>query len=388
MSRRSRPMQIRHVRQAISSDSLFGVLASWCNRGAGKSNYRLRILSAFVSGSALRALTPLIDVFLSHGNYVDIIAGIDRGGTDKNAIISLRALKKAYNNQVNVHIFHAPAKNSIFHPKLYILENERSLSFVVGSSNLTICGLASNFESIVLYEDAGKTTTEVKVVMSIWKMFSNPEPPLKKSFLRELTKDVASDLIRQLPQKSHEEKSYHQKTSANLWKSLSRINFPHSGKIKPRKQSKRIRRIKSYLLTDILSETRQTQMQIPLNVVENFFGVEKSKHAKIQLSLITDDGLSHPITRPIVLSGGMRLGRLMRRLEMPVIRGLTRPLTAVFIRLPEKQRFAFTVFSQHSPEHKRINRLLNDNGQQGKATRRYYIGQQNDGLWKQVRSLI
>src|ERR1051326_3894650 len=131
-------MSLREIRQAITSDCLLDVLAGWCKIGSGGSHNELRILSAFVSAAAMRALSPLVDVFLSHGNHVEIIVGIDRGGTDRNAIRFLRALKKAYINQVDVSVFHAPARNSIFHPKLYIMETKSSVNFVVGSANLTV----------------------------------------------------------------------------------------------------------------------------------------------------------------------------------------------------------------------------------------------------------
>jgi hypothetical protein len=336
----------------------------------------------------MRALSPLVDVFLSHGNHVEIIVGIDRGGTDRNAIRFLRALKKAYINQVDVSVFHAPARNSIFHPKLYIMETKSSVNFVVGSANLTVGGLASNFESMLLYENIDKGLPVAKAVMSIWEMFSSPEPPLKKSFLKALTKDVAADLIRKLPRRSREEKLELYEAPEDIWKPLSRITFPHTVKIKPRKREGMIRQVQGFLLMDVLRETRRTQMQIPLRVVEDFFQVQRGENATIHVSLITDEGLSQPINRPIVLSGGVAMGRLMRRLEMPLIKGLERPLAVLFVRLTGKNRFAFLLFPRETPDYKRMSQLLARHGQQGKAARRYRIGSVGDRIWKPLSGFL
>src|SRR5690242_9128099 len=64
------------IRQAISHESLFQVLYNWCREGAGRKNWTLRILSAFVSGNGVQALAPLFDVFLADGNHLDIIFGV------------------------------------------------------------------------------------------------------------------------------------------------------------------------------------------------------------------------------------------------------------------------------------------------------------------------
>src|SRR6266540_3469164 len=94
----------RVVRQAISRDSLLVVLSKWCIDGAGKRNWCLRILSAFVSGNGVRALSPLLDVFLSDGNRVDVVFGVDRGGTDRDGLRQLHSLRRAYPGQVSVKL--------------------------------------------------------------------------------------------------------------------------------------------------------------------------------------------------------------------------------------------------------------------------------------------
>jgi hypothetical protein len=84
---------------------------------------------------------------------------------------------------------------------------------------------------------------------------------------------------------------------------------------------------------DVLTETRKAQMQIPLDVIENFFGIERDERHDINLSVWTASGLTQPIERPLVISSGDAGRRLMRRLEMPAIKNMQRPLTVVFLRM-------------------------------------------------------
>src|ERR1700677_2138562 len=103
-------MNSRVIRQGVSEDSLFGVIAEWCKEGAGKRNCRLRFMSAFATGGGVGALAPLLDVFLSEGNTIDVIIGVDRKGTDQRALLLLDALRHAYPAQCQVSVFHAPAR--------------------------------------------------------------------------------------------------------------------------------------------------------------------------------------------------------------------------------------------------------------------------------------
>src|SRR5262249_6815853 len=123
-------MPTRPIRQAISEDSLFKVIADWCRAGAGRKSDSLKILTAFASGLEVSAISPLLDVFLADGNSVEIIFGIDRNGTDREAIRRLYSLKNTYSGQLTVKVFQAPSAGSIFHPKLYVYEQPHYIHFV------------------------------------------------------------------------------------------------------------------------------------------------------------------------------------------------------------------------------------------------------------------
>lgn len=378
-------MRVRQIRQAVSEDSLFRVLSEWCINGAGHSKWRLRIISAFVSGEAIRALEPLVDVFLADGNVVEIIFGVDRNGTDRFAVRRLFALATAYPGQVIVSLFHAPSRSSIFHPKLYILTNEKALSGVVGSANLTLSGLGSNLESLVLYEEFKLADQLPRVLMSIWETFANPKPPLRDQFLRKLDRTLASQLVAKLPKRSREETAS-KSNGAGLWEPLSRVKLPRSQKIGGRIPVPRS--TKAYMIYEIMTETRSTQMQIPLSVVEDFCGVPRDEPAESEVSIITGGSLSQPILRPVVISQGNEGKRLMRRLEMPTIRQLERNLVAVFIKLANRNGFAYKLCPRDSKWYQTANSLLAAHGQQGNAERRYYIGEPGDGLWARTNAFL
>lgn len=172
-------MDVRRIRQAETQDSLFGVLSGWCRDGAGERDRRIRLLSAFVTGGAARAISPLIDVFLADGNAVQVIFGVDRNGTDKDAVARLFAIHEAYPQQVTVSVFEAPSAVAIFHPKLYLYSKGAELrSGVIGSANLTVGGLANNFESLLLYDRLQATDREARELEAIWDTFAHPAPPL------------------------------------------------------------------------------------------------------------------------------------------------------------------------------------------------------------------
>lgn len=377
-------MDIRHVRQAVSEDSLFRILSGWCRDGAGHRDRYIRFLSAFATGGAIRAISPLIDVFLADGNRVDVIFGVDRNGTDRDAVVRLSALHEAYPQQVSVSVFEAPSRIAIFHPKLYLYSQGDALrAAVIGSANLTVGGLASNFESLLLYEALRANDREARELEAIWATFAHPAPPLLPRFCSPLTQAIVDRLLVQLPERSQITAAERGADIVELWRPLSTVPLPRST-APPRNNNSRPRRrsrAAKFLLMDVLQETRHTQMQIPLQVVEDFFGVPRREAANIAVSIVTATGLSQPIERTLVISQGASGQRLMRRLEMPTIEGLDRPLIVAFVRFGAG-RFGYRLFPRDIRGFRIVDRLLNQHGQQGRAQRRFYIGRIGDAVWQ------
>lgn len=381
-------MNTRVIRQATTSDCLFNVLAEWCRDGADTTTRSISILSAFASGAGVAALSPLFDLFLAHGNHIEVICGIDRKGTDAEAIRRLYALQEAHHGSLRVRIFNAPSRNAIFHPKLYINERGTKLDFVVGSANMTCGGLGSNFESLLLYQNVPRKASEAHHALSIWRTFADPKHPLSREFLKPLTAKERTRLVRKLPQKSSWEKRSTRREVGDLWKPLSRVRFPHSETVQHRAKPTAALLQGNYLLMDVLSETRKTQMQLPLPVVNGFFALERRQRADVTVALWTPDGLSQPIRRPIVISEGPDRVRLMRRIEVPEIRFRERNLAILFLKLRGRRRFAYHILPRESPQYASANRLLAAHGQQGAQDRRFIIGSKGDKLWPRMQSLL
>jgi HKD family nuclease len=378
----------RAIPQGITEDSLFSVIADWCKKGAGQKHYNLQMLSAFASGNGVTAITPLLDIFLADGNTVEIIVGVDRNGTDKAALKNLQSLAAAYEKQCSVHVFQAPSRQSIFHPKLYLLRTRSTVSCVIGSPNLTCGGLSSNFESMLLFGDCETNSAVAANAVSIWETFAKPKAPLRKHYLRELSRSYLNVLLKRMPDKPQQEFDETATAVRDLWRPLSRLPLPRSTKMSRRTKVVPTTKKAGFLLMDVLQETRFTQMQIPLSIVEEFFRVEPRKAADLSVSIWTQTGISQPITRTLVISQGPRKDRLMRRLEMPQIRGLARPLAVIFMHLPGRRRFAFHLIPHHSPAYKVANRILQKEGQQGSAERRFVIGSLTEKKWSSVKALL
>jgi len=371
---------MKAIRQAVTTESLFKTLSKWMAGGSAVGGHTLSVLSAFASAGAVEALEPFIDVFLSKDNQLEAIVGLDLGGTDKHALRRLHSLTAAYHGQAKVWVWDAPQRGSIFHPKLYLLRKSRKVSAVIGSANLTLGGLGSNLESIVALAEIAADSEDARELVSIWETFSQPSPPLKRSFLRELTAELLAELATRLPDKSREEQDSGGPSRGDLWKSLSTVVLPATGK--PRTRQPMPPGIRSYLVMDILDETRSTQVQPPAEVMERFFGVPSGADAAIEVSIVTSEGISQPIARHIVKSS------YMRRIEIPQIRDLARPCGIVVIRLPKsKNRFAYKLIPQSSKDYSTLDNLLKKKGTTAR-TRRHLIGVPSDAEWAQVSKLM
>lgn len=379
---------MQQIRQAVTDQSLFLELQTWCSDGAGRRADVLQILSAFATGAAVEALEPFFEVFLADGNRIDIIVGIDRNGTSRDAIQMLDQLQRAYADRMSCFVFYAPSAFAIFHPKLYLHRTAGRLSAVVGSGNLTLGGLSNNFESLFAFRDISSRSRTGRELIQTWNTFAKPRPPLRSRFLRPLSPQYVRSLLKRLPRSSRFETSGRRDGVNELWRPISHLVLPRSNLPAQRRQSVAKTPMRSFMLIDVLKETRRTQMQLPLAVVEEFFGVPRDAEASIQLSQVRGGTVTQPIERRLVISKGQSGSRLMRRIEMPQIAGQPRPLAATFVRT-SRSRFSVAIFPRSSQAYRWVDQTLRDNGQQPDyARRRYYIGHHADPLVRKVRRLL
>lgn len=377
-------MKIRMVRQAATEDCLFNIIAQWCGKGSSRSGRSIHILSAFASGSGVAALAPCFDMFLAKDNLVEIVFGIDRAGTDMEAVQRLYDLQRTHHSALRGYVFNAPSRHGIFHPKLYVHRRGQHMDFVIGSANMTSGGLGSNFESMLLYENVPEASAEAKHVWNIWSMFKNPAPPLAPGYLKSLTAAELSCLREKLPSRQQSDKHAADKKAAALWKPFSHVTYTKSSPLRRRKPIKDSLLHGDYLLMDVLGETRETQMQLPLNVVEGFFNTKRDEKAEVEVAIVGPDGLTQPLRRPLVKSG-----KSMRRIEVPGIKNLARSLAIVFIRLKGQKKFAYRIIPQDTKNYIDADQLLNRHGQQEKhKQRRYFIGSKKDDVWPKIHTLL
>jgi hypothetical protein len=376
------------IRQAVTKESLFTELQQWCKKGAGHTRDRFLIMSAFATGSGVEALEPFFDIFLADGNSIEVVIGIDRNGTNREAVARFFALQESYLGQFSCHVFRAPSNIGIFHPKLYLHRSLTSVSAIVGSANLTLGGLGNNFESLFVYRDIPVRSMEVTHLMDVWNTYAAPKMPLKTGFLRKLTRTYVRELVRTLPKSSIIEGDRTSKGVKAVWASVSRVKLPRSNeRIQTQRSVARVP-LRAFLLIDVLTETRRTQMQLPLAVVEKFFRFAKDQEGSIQLSYIRGGQVTQPIERKIVISSGNKMQRLMRRIEMPQIAARPRPLAAIFYRLAAG-KFAVALVPKATKNYKKASGILDVHGQQpDHARRRYYIGSRTDSQLQVLRPML
>lgn len=114
-----------------------------------------RIAVAFISRAGLKAIESGIMSSLEAGGTFEFLVGLDGKITDPRALKFLYELVQQ-NTNVSLYCYTTPEKASIYHPKVYLLQNANQITAIVGSSNLTVGGLKTNIEANVLLHGTGQ----------------------------------------------------------------------------------------------------------------------------------------------------------------------------------------------------------------------------------------
>lgn len=104
---------------------------------------RLSGAVAWVKLSGVRHISKSLQRFVAAGGTARIAIGIDNAGS---TVEGLDLLAEAVAPSGEIWIVHHNNPATTFHPKVYLLENDRSAVAFIGSGNLTEGGLFSNFE--------------------------------------------------------------------------------------------------------------------------------------------------------------------------------------------------------------------------------------------------
>jgi HKD family nuclease len=105
----------------------------------------VRLAVAFVSMSGLKIIEDAVVSTLRAGAEIEFLVGMDTKATEAAALRHLLQISQA-EPRVSLYCLGSLEGSSIYHPKVYLSRAEDAAQCLVGSSNLTRGGLATNIE--------------------------------------------------------------------------------------------------------------------------------------------------------------------------------------------------------------------------------------------------
>ena len=115
-----------------------------------------QIAVAFLKYSGVEVIENSLLYSLENGGKFEIIVGLDFKTTDPKSMKFFIDLKKKYKSQLSFFCYGDKNINKtsiVFHPKIYLFENEKEKVSIIGSTNLTKGGLLSNFEVNTIFNE-------------------------------------------------------------------------------------------------------------------------------------------------------------------------------------------------------------------------------------------
>ncbi len=113
------------------------------------------IAVAFLKYSGVEVIQDALIDSLEKGAEFEIIVGLDFKTTDSKSIRFLLDLNKTY-KKLKFYCYGDKENNKtdiVFHPKIYMFDNGREKTSIIGSTNLTRGGLESNFEVNTIFTE-------------------------------------------------------------------------------------------------------------------------------------------------------------------------------------------------------------------------------------------
>ncbi|MGH2510417.1 MAG: phospholipase D-like domain-containing protein, partial [Ktedonobacteraceae bacterium] len=150
---------------------------------------KLNIAVAWVRASGMKHLSACLADFLERGGQLSVIVGIDLNNTTREGLQELLELERY--GRCEIFVYHNEA-GSLFHPKLYLFQNEEEARLIVGSNNITESGLYVNVEAgLQVDTDVNATViTQALDALSSWKdTKSRLAVQLDGKFLARLSKE-------------------------------------------------------------------------------------------------------------------------------------------------------------------------------------------------------
>ncbi len=120
-----------------------------------RNSLSTHIAVAFLKYSGVEVIQDALIDSLKKGAEFEIIVGLDFKTTDSKSIRFLLDLNKTY-KKLKFYCYGDKENNKtdiVFHPKIYMFDNGREKTSIIGSTNLTRGGLESNFEVNTIFTE-------------------------------------------------------------------------------------------------------------------------------------------------------------------------------------------------------------------------------------------
>jgi len=129
----------------------------------------IKFAVAFIKCSGFMLIEESINKCLTNGRNIEFLVGLDFRTTEPKI---LRLLKRLSNENplIKCYCFSDPSfrDTPVYHPKLYLLNDERNATIIMGSSNLTEGGLKDNVEvNAVITASLGE-----EIVSDVYELYS------------------------------------------------------------------------------------------------------------------------------------------------------------------------------------------------------------------------
>lgn len=114
-----------------------------------------QIAVAFLKYTGVKVIEKSLQTSLNNGGKFEIIAGLDFKTTDPKSMLYFINLKKQYPN-LKFYCYGDRKSNKtdiVFHPKIYLFNNGKETTSIVGSANMTRGGLSTNFEVNTIFNE-------------------------------------------------------------------------------------------------------------------------------------------------------------------------------------------------------------------------------------------
>ena len=333
-------------------------------------------LVAFASYRGVSALSEEILKAKANGVNIKVILGVDQKGTSKEA------LEEVLSWGVDSKIYHTNDSN-IFHPKVYLFENEDIFALIVGSNNLTIPGLVQNVECSLMIKDI-KSNPVLAKFYDYWGGILNGTEvnlyPISQELIDALYNDkiITLESEREARYDKGEDESPNdgvEKKITFLKKGVQQLPKGLTPKRKQRKIKVKVRHetSSSYKLTqeernigeqvliaEIGGGPRWKQVNFPIKIFEEFFGAERGNNSyKIELMNIEQDGTlgSVEIRQAVtVRSNNFRFEIKCKETDRKYPENGKRPI-GLFIKLGDAE-FLYQVLMPDYPAYVKIRNYL------------------------------